>query len=96
MKRRYRYFAIVDLNYGLDNPYALAREWDTGPGRTAEEFFSPRLVWEPADLIDRARNGRDNNDASPITERDAQRYVELLTRRFQQAQARLDAEGQQG
>ena len=78
----YRYYVIVSDTEPRDDPFALVRAW----GRHNEEFFSPRLVWERNDILERISRGSMNRDEEPITEQEVKHYEELLTRRFSQRQ----------
>ncbi|MFI9384639.1 hypothetical protein [Kutzneria sp. NPDC052558] len=79
----WRYYVIVSDTQPRDDPFALVR----ARGRHEEEFFSPRLVWERNDILERISRGSMDRDEVPITEQEAEHYQELLTRRFRRQQA---------
>lgn len=82
MERHYEYYAIVDDNHTLDNPFVVVRTLRGGEG---EEFFSTKLEWVRSDLLYRIQSGRDYNEAAPISEEAGKRFEETQARRVEEA-----------
>lgn len=80
----YHYYVVVTDRRPKDDPYALIRRWVPawGPGR--DEEFSPKLAWEHSLVLDDISRDKLDGESERITEEDARRYVELLTRRYQE------------
>jgi hypothetical protein len=82
MSSEYRYYVIVDKDFPRERPYALVRT--SGTDTDTEEYFSPRLVWERNDLLERATRGSIDGEEVAIAEAEVEHYVEQLTRRFKE------------
>ncbi|MFC0540533.1 hypothetical protein ACFFH7_03520 [Kutzneria chonburiensis] len=80
----YHYYVVVTDRRPKDDPYALIRRWvpETGPGRDQE--FTPKLDWEHTLILDDIGRDKLDGESERITEEEAQRYVELFTRRYQE------------
>lgn len=73
MNGKYKYFAVVDAEHGVDNPLFVVREWRTEGGFVNEEVLTRSLDWESTNRLERLR--ADNADAVvEIDEADAARF----------------------
>lgn len=82
MSKKYRYFAIVDNERGVERPIAVVREWDTEGGFTDEEAFTRNLKWEKSDTLARIRTGRDYEEAELVGEDVVEKFKESMARRL--------------
>ena len=81
---QYDYYLIVSEHFPRDNPYALIRVRRGEPVVTGEESFSPAIGWKRNNMLYRINAGGMDREAEPLTAAEAERYVELLTRRHQE------------
>jgi hypothetical protein len=78
----FSYYVILSALHPKENPYALVRVRGPMSAFPDEEFFSPRLVWEPNNILSRIEHGSMDREPEKIAEREVEHYIEVLTRRF--------------
>ena len=78
----FSYYLIVSDVDPKENPYALVRVPGPMSAFPDEEFFSPRLVWEPTTILSRIEHGSMDREPEKIAEQEVEHYMEVLTRRF--------------
>lgn len=86
MSRRYQYYAIVDSDYPVDNPWLVVRT-----GGEFEEFFSTKLQWERSDMLYRIDSGREYFRAVPISEKQGKGFEKLQARRVEEVRKRRES-----
>ena len=78
----FRYYVVVSDVDPKENPYALVRVRGAMSAFPDEEFFSPRLVWEPTTILSRIEHGSMDREPEEVSEDEVEHYMEVLTRRF--------------
>ncbi len=84
MTPEYSYHVVVDENFPRERPSALVRTWGPDTGAINEEYFSPRLAWEPSSLLEDISRGSLDYDHIRIAEHEVESYVAQLTHRYKE------------